>query len=431
MCKKSIENLVQLLEQEEEAERRKRPKIIKLPDPTIFTITSPSQWQRNNLKSPDIAAPFIWPPVTPMSPLPSCPPQPSLQPPQEVPECEDFVNTLPRTAAKILDEPEYSELSWTLIIIPTKYESRREVVQFLDLPPQPPECQIEDSEWRPSFKLKHLAENMRTDPPCVSLMAPAQSDTNLEIRLDRCLSLSPPQPPPVEIEDATNNLNYIKKHFTDDVFDPDLQIFPPSLILESGQSSIELSLVTDLQRPEVDIVDTINNQTARQKTDRFVENEISNIVLFVPLNDSLEAGKIMIVGLSTDLQSPNVDVCDIANSPNSKQKIIEEKIRTVEIFYHFQAQPAHEIFNSDILNVSSTDLQIPDIFINDTTNFTEYKVKQLAESDDGTSVSCSIIIPTSQRSRQNQCMVGPSLPNILIRSIEILTLCIALTECPC
>ena len=139
----------------------------------------------------------------------------------------------------------------------------------------------------------------------------------------------------------------------------------------------------------------------------------------------------MIVGLSTDLQSPNVDVCDIANSPNSKQKIIEEKIRTVEIFYQFQAQPAHEIFNSDILNVSSTDLQIPDIFINDTTNFTEYKVKQLAESDDGTSVSCSIIIPTSQRSRQNQCMVGSSLPNILIRSIEILTLCIALTECPC
>ena len=61
MCKKSIENLVQLLEQEEEAEAKKRAKIIKLPDPTIFTITSPSQWTRNNLRSPDISSPTAWP----------------------------------------------------------------------------------------------------------------------------------------------------------------------------------------------------------------------------------------------------------------------------------------------------------------------------------------------------------------------------------
>ena len=69
MCQKSIENLVSLLEEEEAAEARRRPKVIntitmlctyvyyiytfiftfllyqvvKLPDPTIFTITSPSQ----------------------------------------------------------------------------------------------------------------------------------------------------------------------------------------------------------------------------------------------------------------------------------------------------------------------------------------------------------------------------------------------------
>ena len=50
MCKKSIENLVTLLEEEEAAEAKKRPKIIKLPDPTIFTITSPSAWQKNKLR---------------------------------------------------------------------------------------------------------------------------------------------------------------------------------------------------------------------------------------------------------------------------------------------------------------------------------------------------------------------------------------------
>ena len=79
MCKKSIENLVQLLEQEEEAEARKRPKIIKLPDPTIFTITSPSQWTRNNLRSPDISCPCSWPAVPP-APTPQ-----SSQPPPRLP----------------------------------------------------------------------------------------------------------------------------------------------------------------------------------------------------------------------------------------------------------------------------------------------------------------------------------------------------------
>ena len=237
------------------------------------------------------------------------------------------------------------------------------------------------------------------------------------------LSLSPPQTPQVEIEDATNNLNYIKKHFTE-IVDLDLQVFCPSLIPETGQSSAELSLVRDLQRPEVDIVDTVNNQTVQQKTERFGENDISNIVLFVPPNNSLEVGKIMTVSLSTDLQSPNVDLGDIANCPNSKQKIIQENIQNIEIIYQFQAQPTQDVFYLDISNLLSTDLQIPDIFINDTTNFTEYKVKHLGESDEGASVSCLITIPTSQRSGQIQSAVGSSLPNILIRSIEIMSLCI-------
>ena len=50
MCRKSIEGLVSLLEEEEAAEAKRRPKVVKLPDPTIFTITSPSQWQRNKLR---------------------------------------------------------------------------------------------------------------------------------------------------------------------------------------------------------------------------------------------------------------------------------------------------------------------------------------------------------------------------------------------
>ena len=65
MCKKSMEHLVQLLEEEEEAEAKKKPKIIKLADPTIFTITSPSSWQKNKLKSPDICLPEVCEPAEP------------------------------------------------------------------------------------------------------------------------------------------------------------------------------------------------------------------------------------------------------------------------------------------------------------------------------------------------------------------------------
>ena len=102
MCKKSIESLVSLLEEEEAAEAKKRPKIVKLPDPTIFTITSPSQWQRNKLKSPDIESPHIFPPSQQLN-LPSSVDTPDLRlhPPQDVPECSDIANQTPRIPIKL------------------------------------------------------------------------------------------------------------------------------------------------------------------------------------------------------------------------------------------------------------------------------------------------------------------------------------------
>ena len=51
-----MQNLVKYLKKEEELEqqKKKKPKLIQLPDPTIFTISSPSAWQKTNLHSPDI-----------------------------------------------------------------------------------------------------------------------------------------------------------------------------------------------------------------------------------------------------------------------------------------------------------------------------------------------------------------------------------------
>lgn len=54
-----MQNLVKYLKKEEELEqqqKRRKPKLIQLPDPTIFTISSPSAWQKTSLHSPDIVS---------------------------------------------------------------------------------------------------------------------------------------------------------------------------------------------------------------------------------------------------------------------------------------------------------------------------------------------------------------------------------------
>ena len=59
MIYKSIQNVVKLLKKEDDEEhqqlqKKKKPRLIKLPDPTVFTISSPSAWQKRNLASPPI-----------------------------------------------------------------------------------------------------------------------------------------------------------------------------------------------------------------------------------------------------------------------------------------------------------------------------------------------------------------------------------------
>ena len=118
MCQKSIEHLVKLLEEEEEAEAKKKPKIIKLPDPTIFTITSPSAWQKNKLKSPDICLPEVSEPVEPWQTtpveLPSCQPSPPQELPPDIP---DIVN-LPQIMEKMCYEAVFDNENMLLSIVP-------------------------------------------------------------------------------------------------------------------------------------------------------------------------------------------------------------------------------------------------------------------------------------------------------------------------
>ena len=170
MCMKSIEGLVSLLEEEEAAEARRRPKIIKLPDPTIYTITSPSQWQRNKLKSPDIESP------------PSFPPDPppliqgeiidlDLSPPQDVPDISDHVNSLPRTPIKKFNADfELSEANLNIVNLQTSPEQPHiDVSNIRPSQPQPPEIELVDVFKEPTFKMKQLEEIVKDEVVSVPL----------------------------------------------------------------------------------------------------------------------------------------------------------------------------------------------------------------------------------------------------------------------
>ena len=100
MLYKSIQNLIKLLKEEEEAEARRKPKIVKLADPTIFTITSPSAWQKQKLKSPDISFIEVREPIVPeeiaLVTLPDINPSSPQSPPPEVTDDINYPEEYPK-----------------------------------------------------------------------------------------------------------------------------------------------------------------------------------------------------------------------------------------------------------------------------------------------------------------------------------------------
>ena len=90
MVYKAVRELVKKLKEEV------RPKRIKvhLPDPTIFTITSPSSWQKNKLQSPDIQSPYYVQPPSPSGSVFTIWSDPKLSPPENPTETEDKNNSL-------------------------------------------------------------------------------------------------------------------------------------------------------------------------------------------------------------------------------------------------------------------------------------------------------------------------------------------------
>jgi len=86
---KSMRNLVKFLKEDEDNVLKKKRRV-KLPDPTIFTITSPSAWQKNQLKCPCVDIVINIPDFSSEDEYCSCEVL-SLSPPQDILE-EDNIN---------------------------------------------------------------------------------------------------------------------------------------------------------------------------------------------------------------------------------------------------------------------------------------------------------------------------------------------------
>ena len=207
MLYKSVKSLVKLLKEEEEAEARRKPKIVKLADPTIFTITSPSSWQKNKLKSPDIPGIKVYEPIEPKNiifvPLPNPTPSPPQKPP---PEITDAVNVPYRSIKQLFDS--ICDNTDIQVIYPS-FEEFEDLdfltsVDITPSAPQPPSIELEDFINRQSDNpvnksLNHLL------PPVLAFYKLDVPIHKVEYGAD-LLQLSPPQPPSISLPDQQNKL---------------------------------------------------------------------------------------------------------------------------------------------------------------------------------------------------------------------------------
>ena len=100
MVYKAVRELVKKLKEEAKPKRVR----INLPDPTIFTITSPSCWQKNKLKSPDIIPPEIFQLLQASGSVFTVWPDPKLNPPENPMETEDNHNILPTIRKALIEQ---------------------------------------------------------------------------------------------------------------------------------------------------------------------------------------------------------------------------------------------------------------------------------------------------------------------------------------
>lgn len=120
MVYKAVRELVKKLKEEAKPKRVR----VNLQDPTIFTITSPSCWQRNKLKSPDIFSPDIFQPPHASGSVFTVWPDPKLKPPENPMETEDNHNNLPTIKKTLIEQ--FLDFKDVKIVIPSCHDYEKE-----------------------------------------------------------------------------------------------------------------------------------------------------------------------------------------------------------------------------------------------------------------------------------------------------------------
>ena len=182
-----------------------------------------------------------------------------LDPPQH-PPCEIDDSAL-KTRSKIRNISSSVKDSESLIVFfPLKLETEYEFCSSLlklDTPPQPPLHDLEDKIKNSESKMKTLDElNVKQDILKIDLIRqPQKPDSDASL-----FRLEAPQEPLLELEDSYNQVQILFKEFPDQS-KPDPIVHVPE---ETPESFIIEKLLAhwssqDLQKPEVEIKDEINN----------------------------------------------------------------------------------------------------------------------------------------------------------------------------
>ena len=244
MLYKSMKNLINLLKEEEEAEAKKKPKIVKLADPTVFTITSPSAWQKNKLQPPEVSLITIQMPCEPQKIVLVTLPDPHPSQPQEPPpEISDTYNE-PQCVSKALVEHNINNED-IFILVPNENNFEDNFVcRFKDLlpsPPQPPSVEVVDiinfqNEYPVNKILNHLL------PPVLTFHRPLTLQDDKDNKKG-VLLLSPPQPPENVLLDEVNKPSIDQKSLNERSVESVLESFPHTGI------SISISICCRMSPP--------------------------------------------------------------------------------------------------------------------------------------------------------------------------------------
>ena len=208
---KSIKGLVTRLKEIDESSRPKN-RIIRLPDPTVFTITSPSAWHKSKLRSPEISECNVIDPKTPVDTIKGTPPENEMSPPQLPSDVDDrcVKNQQISKTWCMIELAEFllaiDQFTFDALISLPEFESP----SFQLSPPQEPPQEVTEEVNRGEGRFRVLFDSRIDCSPIVFYDIKVPVD--VPVNVNRRMELSSPQSPPTELADSSVKPRLFTKH---------------------------------------------------------------------------------------------------------------------------------------------------------------------------------------------------------------------------